>query len=987
MRFFLFIVLLSGSVFAQTSDSIFLSVFSKAKFFGDQSKSLEQSGKYVQQKVAADSAYRYAKEAVDIFERLPSPSIDTLHYEQLLQSYNVIVKYYTFRREFEKAEIWLNIALDKIQSSFHHPEKWMHMYYLIKGEFMDRIHRPKSSIQAFEEALNFMKDNPAVNPSSIAYYHSFIGYLYWKTKDWDNAIAFHEEALRLRKNIYGKSHPFVAYDLHQLAKSYDNARRNEGARRNFHGSRAMRIALMGKKDFYLGDLYNDMGVHFWRNEVLDSAIYYLDLAMDIFASFTPVPAQKIGMVLNNKALVLMRQKEYEKAYQFFELSAEKKTSPDFSDPLSLLSTHFNLAYASFMKNDMERALPHVYKGLGTLISNFDPERIPDSMEIINAGEESGDILKFLRIWAIILSSLNDPGIEELQKAEKIFEQMLPCIQQQSQSYRFSGTRIYHQAEANDVYFAFLNDLQLLYEKTGDEYYAKRSYEVYEKARAFFLRKIIQEDNLLRTSGVPNHLIEEVEKLQDDLMFYEQENKSNAVQKVVSRQQAINSRIFTLNQRYDSLMSLIEEKFPLFRKLKKEEPIVSLSQIQKSLDENEAIISYWDSKLKPQTFHILLVYKSGIKKYQIQLNEDFWSRLNSFKKNLRILDMSLEKYQEFCTESHYLYEFLMAPIQKDFSSLGISPGQFTIIPEGKLNNFPFEVLLSSLPATLETNYRNLPYLMRDYSINYAQSASLWYDQMQKENESWTAYAGFGPTYNYDAIASSSTIEDDHIFRSNPIPLKATAKEVRFGQDLFGGKLFLSEDATEENFKEKLGSPAILHLAMHGLVNQDEPMQSKLLFTTASASEDDHLHAYEIYSLRLKTQLAILSACETSVGRNTNGEGVYNLARAFTFSGCPSLLSSLWQANDKYTAQLIQLFLENLHAEEEKHLALRNAKLRYLETTDQMGTHPANWATFIHFGNDKAIKLPSPYTWWLLIIAGILGLAYVSYRIRKSSHSKH
>ena len=314
--------------------------------------------------------------------------------------------------------------------------------------------------------------------------------------------------------------------------------------------------------------------------------------------------------------------------------------------------------------------------------------------------------------------------------------------------------------------------------------------------------------------------------------------------------------------------------------------------------------------------------------------------------------------------------------QDLKEDGFEPDQLTIITDGLINNLPFEVLLTHLPDTSKVNYRNLPYLLTKYVINYAQSVSLWFDQMEMNRSSRQPYAGFAPFYDYDQLALAEELKDFETFRSNPGKLQSIYEEVSFGQQLFGGNAYMKTDATEANFKRALKDPAILHLAMHALANEANPMQSRLIFTSGSDSEDDYLNAYEIYTMKLATQMTILSACETGVGTSRNGEGVYSLARAFTFAGCPSIVTSFWQVNDKYTSALMKPLFTHLHAGEGKSEALRKAKLEYLATTDQAGTHPANWAAFVHLGNDQPVNLDtSGNLWiWLLILIPFLFLIF-------------
>ena len=151
-----------------------------------------------------------------------------------------------------------------------------------------------------------------------------------------------------------------------------------------------------------------------------------------------------------------------------------------------------------------------------------------------------------------------------------------------------------------------------------------------------------------------------------------------------------------------------------------------------------------------------------------------------------------------------------------------------------------------------------------------------------------------------------------------PLPGTEREVEQSKFMFKQKgnwitvEYLEKLATEEKFKE-LSSPTILHVATHGFykamdnadadeeieshqaaLTQNPLMRSGLLLKGAGdlLSKTDYnyniesgiLTAEEAMSLNLdKTDLVLLSACETGLGELSAGEGVYGLQRSFLTGG--------------------------------------------------------------------------------------------------------
>jgi CHAT domain-containing protein len=77
---------------------------------------------------------------------------------------------------------------------------------------------------------------------------------------------------------------------------------------------------------------------------------------------------------------------------------------------------------------------------------------------------------------------------------------------------------------------------------------------------------------------------------------------------------------------------------------------------------------------------------------------------------------------------------------------------------------------------------------------------------------------------------------------------------------------------------------------------------------------------------KMRLCVLSACETGLGRYTQGEGTAALQRAFHVAGCRNVVASLWKVNDAATAALMSQFYFELRTNKRTPLeALRQAQL--------------------------------------------------------------
>jgi CHAT domain-containing protein len=82
---------------------------------------------------------------------------------------------------------------------------------------------------------------------------------------------------------------------------------------------------------------------------------------------------------------------------------------------------------------------------------------------------------------------------------------------------------------------------------------------------------------------------------------------------------------------------------------------------------------------------------------------------------------------------------------------------------------------------------------------------------------------------------------------------------------------------------------------------------------TTDDDGRLELFEIYELKIKAELAVLSACSTRGGSLIGGEGVFALSRGFLGAGARRVIASLWPVEDKSTAALIESLFAQIEDE--------------------------------------------------------------------------
>jgi len=145
---------------------------------------------------------------------------------------------------------------------------------------------------------------------------------------------------------------------------------------------------------------------------------------------------------------------------------------------------------------------------------------------------------------------------------------------------------------------------------------------------------------------------------------------------------------------------------------------------------------------------------------------------------------------------------------------------------------------------------------------------------------------------------------------------------------------------------LADYAIVHFATHGVIDNQRPELSGIVLSLVDESgrpQDGFLRVYDIYNLKLGADLVVLSACQTALGKDIKGEGLIGLTRGFMYAGVPRVVASLWQIDDRATAELMKRFYASmLTGGQRPASALRDAQIALSKIKGW--DSPYYWAAF-------------------------------------------
>ena len=148
------------------------------------------------------------------------------------------------------------------------------------------------------------------------------------------------------------------------------------------------------------------------------------------------------------------------------------------------------------------------------------------------------------------------------------------------------------------------------------------------------------------------------------------------------------------------------------------------------------------------------------------------------------------------------------------------------------------------------------------------------------------------------------------------------------------VFKGDEATFARFRSHATDRDVIHLACHGTFRPDNPDFSSLHLA------DGNVTAGDVAKMRIDTELVTLSACETGLSKVHAGNETLGFVRAFLRAGARSLVASLWNINDRTTAELMVEFYSGLQRGGTVAASLTRAQNKLIER----GENPYYWAPF-------------------------------------------
>jgi CHAT domain-containing protein len=499
----------------------------------------------------------------------------------------------------------------------------------------------------------------------------------------------------------------------------------------------------------------------------------------------------------------------------------------------------------------------------------------------------------------------------------------------------------------------------LYElKNKDTLILHNAFEICEKSRLVILRKMIRIKMLDGNYKIPAIVLEQQRRLAARV-FVLRCRLDKEYLSATPRQKEIAVVTDSLDyyqQISDSLSFVFGRNHPALQRMLTALKVTSVNDVTKSLaGGTDALLEYYCSD---SSIFLMAFSSKGAGFFKIGHQQQIFNTIDSLLYSLKDGDQ-----RQFSITAFALYRSLLSPA----SALLSEVKKIRIVSDPRLSSLPFDCLLAST-ARSGSGFRDYDYLLRHYTISYSPNAGMAILPTEGAKAQSCRMLGIAPAFT-EVVKSDY---QKHCKKTDSLWMALPEQRwtLRFAGEMekeIDGKWLTETGATKTRFVAAAGDYQILHLATHTIVDEENPLQSKIALACDAGDSVPYLFAGELFELPLNAELAVLGSCGTGKGNLSRGEGVLSLEYAFRFAGCKCLVYSLWDVDEKQTTLLMKEFYQQLLAGLPADEALRNAKMKMLQNANEYTANPYYWAGFVLSGNSAKLDLARP------AFSGVLPLA--------------
>lgn len=877
--------------------------------------------------------------------------------------YFLQAQYYSRLMQIDSTRFYLNKAEEFWQETLDKDHRLISEIYKSKGYMETQRENSELAFIQYDKALNhlLMTDYSEIELANI--YYSKGAALLMNRQAMEAIKQFHM-TLHIYEKELSPNSPYIANVYRYIGLAYQSIGQYQESIPFLKKS----IKINPKTSNYLSyrnlaDAYSNIDSLHMADSLYSKTLNYLTETVGLKDYQTGVTLQFYGQFLIEKNLDKKKGESFLKACINNKYENFQSQNIDFIAPLNILGTYY------LQNKQIDRGLDSLQSALNCASQTFRSKDIyenPTFAQIENLTSFNNTLA--WKAYGLYLKYKVSNDVKDIKASFETYKFYIHCTRELRKYYNqtesiISSDEIYH------VFNQAINTAYLLYQNTKDSIYLSDLFSMIEDKKSYTLFQslnILEKKKLLQ---IPKELL----KMEEDLKYSmglnaEKLIAANSIKYDSVKLKKLHEEAFTLSEKLDSLQDHFKEEYSSFYNLKYGFKDLSYKGMQSEMDEETAFINY---SISDSLLHIICITKENFKLETRSINPEFFQNIQTMVALLKKVntDKSNQEFNKFYKSSRYLYDLLIKPTENL-----ISGKKLIIIPDAELNYLSFDALLTEDVDIERPDYRRLPYLIKKFKSNVANSMQIYFNMRNLHSQSNDKVFAFAPSYK---VSNKDSLPVEY---RNLRPLDYSTVEVSRIQNYLKSEIYLGEDASEANFIKHAKDAGVLHLAMHTLINDQDPLYSKLLFTYQPETHSGLVNTYQLLSLQLNAELAVLSGCSTGDGELQKGEGVMSLSSGFQYAGVPAIVMSLWEVNDRFGALVIDKFYQYLSKGENKNQALYQAKLEVLSQGNALYAHPYYWAGLTLMGDDSKLSFVDRDHWdyTTLAFAGLLFLSVLIFQ---------
>ena len=757
-----------------------------------------------------------------------------------------------------------------------------------------------------------------------------IGFIYYKMGNYDKAMDFYQRALDKHREV--KNRFSEGLILENLSTLYSDLGDYEKA--FIYDENALKIHQEIGNRKSEGIALGNIGVDHFHLGHFEKSVEYYRKALEIHRSLKNRRSE--GIILEHIGTVFLQQKNYDKAkdYLFKALAIDRDIGNKENEGLVCIE----LGDLYFDTKEFQRS-DSCYQ---------------NALQIGQRFTISGVVWKAYKRLGMLRETQNrfTDALSYYRLAIQEIEKLRDHVPTEQFKMEFFEDKI-------EVYAKLVRLLDRLHQKNPDKKYAEESFRYAEMSKArTFLESLCLGPSFFSSLNIDQDLKDKL-LVNRRIMEKKYAELSDELDKEVGAQNEklilkLNNDIEQLQRQEQELLNELRSNYPGYYQLTHPEIVDSEKIMRTILKPDQILIEYM---VGSQRTYVWIITRQSIEFKSISLNrtqiEDMLNAASPlFSQRRDSMDVQIDhRWANVKPEPlHAMYRYLLEEPAGKYLQKG---KELIIVPDNVLFYFPFEILVT------DGNGNKVRYLIERHPVSYAYSASLLNPELRQEGRAERDLLAFGnPDFDREQGNGildwvRSTVSLKSIFRNNRFePLPNAETEVKTIANYFDAPaVYTGREATEKLFKRIAGQFRFIHLATHYLTSDGQPMYSKIVLSQSDEeTEDGYLQTYEIVQLRLNADLVVLSGCNTGLGKLTRGEGLMGMTRAFLHAGVPSVVVSLWPVEDLSSSKFMAAFYRGLKAGLKKNLALQQAKIDMIRSTDSK-RDPFYWGPFVLIGDSR------------------------------------